>query len=62
MPNEKSKETIRAKCSSYLERAEKLKQYLKGGKKKAVADGGSSSKKWEFTSSNEFVVDVPYIT
>ena len=51
MPNEKAKETIRAKCASYLERAEKLKKFIKGGKK-AVPDGGggggggSSGKKW----------------
>ena len=48
MPNEKAKETIRAKCASYLERAEKLKKFIKGGKK-AVPDGGggggSSGKK-----------------
>ncbi|EDV29048.1 expressed hypothetical protein [Trichoplax adhaerens] len=39
---EKSKESIRAKCVQYLERAEKLKTYLSGSKKKKpVADGNS---------------------
>lgn len=38
---EKSKESIRAKCLQYLDRAEKLKQYLKGKKKKPVAQGSS---------------------
>ncbi|KAL9974370.1 hypothetical protein ACROYT_G011394 [Oculina patagonica] len=38
---EKSKESIRQKCVQYLERAEKLKQYVKGkNKKKPVASSG----------------------
>ena len=38
---EKSKESIRQKCIQYLERAEKLKQYVKGkNKKKPVASSG----------------------
>lgn len=42
---EKAKESIRAKCLQYLDRAEKLKEYLKkGSKKKPVKEGGSSSK------------------
>lgn len=44
--SEKAKESIRAKCVQYLDRAEKLKTYLKKkDKKKPVADGekGSSS-------------------
>ncbi|CAG9803430.1 unnamed protein product [Chironomus riparius] len=42
---DKAKESIRAKCLQYLDRAEKLKQYLKkGNKKKPVKDGDSSSK------------------
>ena len=41
---DKAKESIRAKCLQYLDRAEKLKQYLKkGNKKKPVKDGDSSS-------------------
>jgi len=48
--SDKAKESIRAKCVQYLDRAEKLKTYLKKkDKKKPVADGGShkahSSKK-----------------
>lgn len=42
---EKAKESIRAKCLQYLDRAEKLKEYLKkGSKKKPVKDGEASSK------------------
>lgn len=39
--SEKSKESIRAKCVQYLERAEKLKKYIKNktSDKKPVADG-----------------------
>ena len=36
---DKSKESIRAKCLQYLERAEKLKEYVKKGKKKPMASG-----------------------
>ncbi|KAJ8968694.1 hypothetical protein NQ317_007341 [Molorchus minor] len=39
---DKSKESIRAKCVQYLERAEKIKESIKKGKKKPVLDGGSS--------------------
>lgn len=39
---EKAKESIRAKCAQYLERAEKIKESIKKGKKKPVLDGGSS--------------------
>ena len=44
--SEKSKESIRAKCVQYLERAEKLKKYInnKTSDKKPMKDGGSSSK------------------
>lgn len=38
---DKAKDSIRAKCLQYLDRAEKLKAYLKKGKKKPVKDGGS---------------------
>lgn len=42
--SEKAKESIRAKCVQYLERAEKLKTYLNGkNKKKPVKAGESSS-------------------
>lgn len=44
--SDKAKESIRAKCITYLERAEKLKEYIKGGsKKKPIKDGADSSKK-----------------
>ncbi|XP_076112569.1 vacuolar protein sorting-associated protein 4B-like isoform X2 [Mytilus galloprovincialis] len=40
--SDKAKDSIRSKCAQYLDRAEKLKQYLaKGSKKKAVPDGGT---------------------
>jgi vacuolar protein-sorting-associated protein 4 len=39
---DKAKDSIRAKCLQYLDRAEKLKAYLKKGKKKPVKDGESS--------------------
>lgn len=40
---EKAKESIRNKCLQYLDRAEKLKEYLrKGDKKKPVKDGETS--------------------
>ena len=41
---EKSKESIRAKCVSYLDRAEKLKQYVAKKNKKPVAEGGSGKR------------------
>jgi len=45
--SDRAKESIRAKCISYLDRAEKLKKYLHSDKKKPMKDtpGGSSSKK-----------------
>ena len=44
--NEKAKQSIRSKCNDYLERAEKLKGYLKknSGKEKAVATGENDKK------------------
>ncbi|XP_041375745.1 vacuolar protein sorting-associated protein 4-like [Gigantopelta aegis] len=46
--SEKAKESIRQKCIQYLDRAEKLKQYVKKGeKKKLVMDGETSSGKKE---------------
>lgn len=38
---DKAKESIRAKCVQYLERAEKIKESIKKEKKKPVLDGGS---------------------
>jgi len=45
--SDKAKESIRTKCVTYLERAEKLKEYIKGGKKKPIkaGDNGGESKK-----------------
>jgi len=46
--SDRAKESIRAKCVSYLDRAEKLKTYLANDKKKPMKDtsgGGSSGKK-----------------
>lgn len=43
---EKAKESLRNKCFQYLDRAEKLKTYLKKDKKKPVKDGESSSNKY----------------
>lgn len=49
---DKSKESIRQKCVQYLERAEKLKQYVKGkNKKKPVASSGGGKE-----SSKGFVI------
>ncbi len=42
--SDKAKESIRGKCVQYLERAEKLKQHVRGEKskpKKPVKDSGS---------------------
>ncbi|CAG0888988.1 unnamed protein product [Cyprideis torosa] len=43
--SDKAKESIRAKCIQYLDRAEKLKKHLASDKKKAVPAGGGNSKK-----------------
>ncbi|KAK6730017.1 hypothetical protein RB195_006835 [Necator americanus] len=42
---DKQKETIRSKCTTYLNRYEQIKKFLKEGKdKKPVKDGGKDSK------------------
>ncbi|XP_021373770.1 vacuolar protein sorting-associated protein 4A-like isoform X2 [Mizuhopecten yessoensis] len=41
--SDKAKESIRAKCMQYLDRAEKLKKYVYGKKKNPVADGGGGT-------------------
>lgn len=54
--SDRAKESIRAKCITYLERAEKLKEYIKGGKRKPVkagTDNGSADKKDEKDDSDE---------
>lgn len=42
-----SKEKLRAKCSEYLERSEKLKEYLKKGQTNSVKEAESPSKNEE---------------
>jgi len=57
--SDKAKESIRAKCVQYLDRAEKLKVYLKKKQKKPVADGekpnssGAQSKNDKDSDSEE---------
>lgn len=41
---DRAKESIRSKCTAYLDRAEALKTYLKKGKKKPVKAGEENSK------------------
>merc|ERR1712198_513331 len=43
--SEKAKESIRAKCIQYLERAEKLKTYVNGKQKKPIKAGETGDKK-----------------
>ncbi|KAK9885765.1 hypothetical protein WA026_013636 [Henosepilachna vigintioctopunctata] len=50
---EKAKESIRAKCTQYLERAEKLKETLKKGHKKPIKDGENGSKDDKKSDSDE---------
>lgn len=47
VPNDRAKDSIRSKCKQYLDRAEKLKQYINknGDRKKPVKDGDGGSKK-----------------
>jgi vacuolar protein-sorting-associated protein 4 len=42
---ERAKESIRSKCLQYLDRAEKLKEYLKKGKSKKPVKAGESNTK-----------------
>jgi len=57
--SDKAKESIRAKCITYLERAEKLKEYIKslenggGSKKKPIKDGESKKDGKEDDDSDE---------
>lgn len=51
---DKQKETIRNKCATYLDRAEKLKQHIKGGKgKKPVKADNEDSNKNNSDSDSE---------
>ena len=47
---DKSKESIRQKCIQYLDRAEKLKTYVKSKNKKAVASVGGAKESKGFVS------------
>lgn len=58
--SEKAKESIRAKCVQYLDRAEKLKTYMNGkDKKKPVKAGESSGKKDSKDNESESDEDDP---
>ena len=56
---EKAKDSIRGKCLQYLDRAEKLKEYLAKGKKKPVKDGETPSKDSDKKSDEESDSDDP---
>ncbi|XP_061163087.1 vacuolar protein sorting-associated protein 4B-like isoform X1 [Saccostrea echinata] len=51
--SEKAKDSIRAKCAQYLDRAEKLKQFLNKKSKKPVADGEGSNNKGKSSKNND---------
>lgn len=58
--SDKAKESIRAKCITYLERAEKLKEYIRGGsKKKPVKAGGGGEEKKDGKDSDSDDGDDP---
>ncbi|KAG8235626.1 hypothetical protein J437_LFUL014884 [Ladona fulva] len=58
--SERAKESIREKCTQYLDRADKLKEYLtKGKKKKPVKDGESNSKNEDKKSDSDSDSDDP---
>ncbi|KAH0535634.1 vacuolar protein sorting-associated protein 4 [Cotesia glomerata] len=54
---ERAKESIRQKCQQYLDRAEKLKAYLKKGKKKPVAAGDEGTKEEKKSDSGDSDTD-----
>eukprot|EP00091_Calanus_sinicus_P008918 TRINITY_DN21215_c0_g1_i1.p2 TRINITY_DN21215_c0_g1~~TRINITY_DN21215_c0_g1_i1.p2 ORF type:complete len:133 (-),score=54.05 TRINITY_DN21215_c0_g1_i1:126-500(-) len=56
---DKAKESIRAKCVTYLERAEKLKEYIKGGKKKPIKAGSNGESKKDSKGSDSEDEDDP---
>lgn len=56
---DKAKDSIRGKCLQYLDRAEKLKEYLKKGKKKPVKDSEGSSKDEKKSGDEESDSDDP---
>merc|ERR1719369_421094 len=51
--SDKAKESIRAKCITYLERAEKLKEYIKGGSKKKPIKDGEAKKDGKDSDSDD---------
>ncbi|XP_023228930.1 vacuolar protein sorting-associated protein 4B-like [Centruroides sculpturatus] len=51
--SERAKESIRAKCIQYLERAEKLKEFLKKKTKKPVKAGENDQKKEDDSSESD---------
>jgi len=57
--SDKAKESIRAKCVTYLERAEKLKEYIKGGKKKPIKAGSNGESKKDSKGSDSEDEDDP---
>lgn len=56
---EKAKDSIRSKCLQYLDRAEKLKEYLKKNHKKKPVKEGENSSKDEKKSDEESDSDDP---
>ncbi|PSN45365.1 Vacuolar protein sorting-associated protein 4A [Blattella germanica] len=56
---ERAKESIRSKCLQYLDRAEKLKEYLKKGKSKKPVKAGESNSKDEKKSDSDSDSDDP---
>ncbi len=54
---DKQKEAIRAKCKTYIERAEKLKDYEKKKKPKPVKADGDTTDKNNKNSSDEDEAD-----
>uniref|UniRef100_A0A8C2K6H5 vesicle-fusing ATPase n=1 Tax=Cyprinus carpio TaxID=7962 RepID=A0A8C2K6H5_CYPCA len=61
---DKAKQSIRAKCAEYLDRAEKLKEYLKKKEKapaKPVKESQSSDKGWVLLISGAIVMEKPNI-
>ncbi|XP_067135576.1 vacuolar protein sorting-associated protein 4 [Centruroides vittatus] len=51
--SERAKESIRAKCIQYLERAEKLKEFLKKKSKKPIKAGENDQKKEDDSSESD---------
>lgn len=57
--SDKAKESIRAKCVTYLERAEKLKEYIKGGSKKKPVKAGSNGESKKDSKDSDSDEDDP---